>query len=219
VREAPLELPMYLGVRIVLTKNLNKNTGFVNGMGATVLGMDRGNLIVRTEQGRRIAMHEWTAPDGVVHFPLRLGYASTLHNKSEKDPQNEPPERPKSLPGGARGTQNRSREAPGAAPGRPGPPGVGVSAPRAPPEAEKGAQKDPEKSPREGPGKSRGLQKGRAGQKTVRAQRFRTLKIATAFWDRFSVNDWSILDLRTLRIVWQGYTMLHFSTFRKGRRK
>ena len=150
---------------------------------------------------------------------LRLLWNTLAPKRFEKDTQNEPPERPKSLPGGARGTQNRSREAPGAAPGRPGPPGVGVSAPRAPPEAEKGAQKDPEKSPREGPGKSRGPQKGRAGQKTVRAQRFRTLKIATACWDRCSVNDWSIVDLRTLRIVWQGYTMLHFSTFRKGRRK
>jgi hypothetical protein len=113
-------------------------------------------------------------------------------NKSKKDPQNDPPERPKSLPGGPRGTQNRSREPPGAAQGRPGPPGVDNTPPQAPPEAEKGAQKDPARVPREGPGKARGPPKGRAGQETVRAQRFRTPKIAAPFLDRF----WS--DFRSI---------------------
>ena len=80
IAEDPLEAPIYEGARVVLTKNLNKEIGFVNGMGATVLGLDRGNIIVRTDQGRRIAVHPWTHPDTLrVHFPARLGYASTLH--------------------------------------------------------------------------------------------------------------------------------------------
>ena len=75
----PLMMQVYEGCRIMLTKNLNKKIGFVNGMGATVLGMDKENLIVRTDQGRRLALHPWTSEKKVVHFPFRLGYASTLH--------------------------------------------------------------------------------------------------------------------------------------------
>ncbi|CAE7926331.1 pif1, partial [Symbiodinium necroappetens] len=48
-------------------------------MGATVLGMDCGNVIVRTDQGICLAVHPWTSEDRVSHFPLRLGYARTLH--------------------------------------------------------------------------------------------------------------------------------------------
>ena len=59
--------------RIVLTKNVNKDIGYVNGMGAVVLGMDNGNVIVRTEQGRRFAIYPWTSEDKIVHFPFRLG--------------------------------------------------------------------------------------------------------------------------------------------------
>ena len=72
-------LPIYAGMRVVLTKNMNKTIGFVNGMGATVLGMDRNNIIVRTDQGRRIAVHPWTSPEHIDHYPIRAGYASTLH--------------------------------------------------------------------------------------------------------------------------------------------
>ena len=39
--EVPLEVPIYKGAYLILTKNLNKAIGFVNGMGATVLGMDK----------------------------------------------------------------------------------------------------------------------------------------------------------------------------------
>ena len=79
VRDDPAEIPIYVGMKVTLTKNLNKAVGFVNGMGAQVLGMDRGNIIVKTQQGRRLAIHPWTSEEKVVHFPLRMGYASTLH--------------------------------------------------------------------------------------------------------------------------------------------
>ena len=71
--------PAFVGARVMLTKNLNKAIGFVNGMGATVLGTDGPNIIVQTDQGRRIPIHPVTSPSRFVHFPLRLGYASTLH--------------------------------------------------------------------------------------------------------------------------------------------
>lgn len=80
VDEVPDEVPIYLGARVILTKNLNKAVGFVNGMGATVIGIDaKCNIIVKTDQGVRVAVHPWSSENRVVHFPLRLGYASTLH--------------------------------------------------------------------------------------------------------------------------------------------
>ncbi len=79
LRDDPAVAPIYVGMKVILTKNLNKAVGFVNGMGAVVLGLDRGNVIVRTEQGRRLAVHPWTSEEKVAHFPFRMGYASTLH--------------------------------------------------------------------------------------------------------------------------------------------
>ena len=79
VAEVPLQVPIYRGAYLILTKNLNKAVGFVNGMGATVLGMDGNNIVVRTDQGRILAVHPWTSENHVVHYPLRLGYSSTLH--------------------------------------------------------------------------------------------------------------------------------------------
>ena len=43
VAEEPLEVTLYLNARVILTKNLNKAIGFVNGMGAVVLGLQNGN--------------------------------------------------------------------------------------------------------------------------------------------------------------------------------
>ena len=79
VSEQPLEVPIYPNARIILTKNLNKAIGFVNGMGATVVGTQQGNVMARTDQGVLLAVHPWTSENRVVHFPLRLGYSSTLH--------------------------------------------------------------------------------------------------------------------------------------------
>ena len=79
VAEEPLHIPIFAGAKVILTKNLNKQIGFVNGMGATVLSMVGNNVEVRTEQGRRLMVHPWTSPAYKVHYPFRLGYASTLH--------------------------------------------------------------------------------------------------------------------------------------------
>jgi hypothetical protein len=79
IGDVPLMQPIYIGMRIMLTKNLNKEIGFVNGMQATVLGIAGNSIIVQTDLGRRIPIHPWTSEDRVVHYPLRVGYASTLH--------------------------------------------------------------------------------------------------------------------------------------------
>ena len=77
--EEQVSVPVYTGMRITLTKNLNKKIGHVNGMGATFLSLHRSGLLVRTDQGRKIMVHLWTDEYGVSAFPFRLGYASTLH--------------------------------------------------------------------------------------------------------------------------------------------
>ena len=71
--------PIYKGMRITLTKNLQKDVGFVNGMGAVVLGMGRSGVFVRTDQDRVLMVHPWTNEKYVTVYPFRLGYASTLH--------------------------------------------------------------------------------------------------------------------------------------------
>ena len=79
VAEQPLDIPVFMGAKIILTKNLNKAIGFVNGMGAKVVGMHNGNLIVKTDQGARLSVHPWTSENRIAHYPVRLGYSSTLH--------------------------------------------------------------------------------------------------------------------------------------------
>ena len=80
---APLEI--FKGQRLFLTKNMNKETGFVNGMACVVDDYDArsGCLEVITKTGARLAVaaiHERVEGLGrVKYFPVRLGYASTVH--------------------------------------------------------------------------------------------------------------------------------------------
>ena len=74
---------IYKGMRIVLTKNLNKRQDFVNGMGAVVEAYDpaSGCLTVQTMTGKRLAICEIRERVGrrdVGFFPVRLGYAATV---------------------------------------------------------------------------------------------------------------------------------------------
>jgi len=79
IGKEPLESPIYRGARVMLTKNLNKEVGYVNGMGGTVVGIDKAAILVKTDQGKLLSIYPWTSEEHVVHYPLRLGYASTLH--------------------------------------------------------------------------------------------------------------------------------------------
>ena len=77
----PLELKVYLGMPIFLTKNVNKKEHFVNGMRCVVEGWDeRGqSLRVRTSTGHHIAVWHYTDPKtDTTYFPARPGYASTV---------------------------------------------------------------------------------------------------------------------------------------------
>ena len=72
-------------MKIFLTKNLDKPGDFVNGMEATVEKYEERSkcLRVRTRTGQRHGVHLYTDPEkehkGVTYFPIRLGYASTIH--------------------------------------------------------------------------------------------------------------------------------------------
>ena len=77
--ENPLWCTIFAGMRITLTKNLNKKSGYVNGMGCLVEGRLNDGVVVITDQGRRLVVYPWTSPAKVQHYPFRVGYASTIH--------------------------------------------------------------------------------------------------------------------------------------------
>ena len=81
----PSVVPLYPGLRVALTKNLDKEHHYVNGMTATVEGFDvaSNSIIVRTDTGYVLSIYRYTddnVPVGrVVYFPLRVGYAGTIY--------------------------------------------------------------------------------------------------------------------------------------------
>jgi hypothetical protein len=76
----PSNLIVYEGLKLVITRNANKQNDFVNGMGCTVLELDVYGILVRTDSGKRLLVHPMTDPETrFTYYPLRLGYATTLH--------------------------------------------------------------------------------------------------------------------------------------------
>lgn len=79
----PLAMTIYKGLRIFLTRDLDKQNDFVNGMRAVVEDYTFGCLIVKTQTGKRLAVYEYT--EDVEHhgqvkfFPIRVGYACTAY--------------------------------------------------------------------------------------------------------------------------------------------
>lgn len=80
----PEQLPVFVGARVVLTRNLDKSRDFVNGMAATVLGLKRQCVVVQTRTGHVLTVFpyrdEESRPEerAPACLPLRLGYATTL---------------------------------------------------------------------------------------------------------------------------------------------
>ena len=80
----PLPQKIYSGMRLHLTRNVNKGMDFVNGMEATVRSLDpaSGCLRVTTTMGKDLALFPLTedVEDGrITCYPARPGYASTIH--------------------------------------------------------------------------------------------------------------------------------------------
>ena len=78
VERKPMDTPIFFNMRITLTRNINKEMDYVNGMGGTVLGVHRTGLRVRTDSGFTIMVFPWTDEHHQVFYPIRLGYAQTL---------------------------------------------------------------------------------------------------------------------------------------------
>ena len=81
---APSQMPIFVGAKVMLTRNIDKSRDFVNGMTATILGCRRNSVVVQTKTNRILTVFPYTeeerAPEerGPACLPLRLGYATTL---------------------------------------------------------------------------------------------------------------------------------------------
>ena len=77
----PLRIPCHKGMRVFLTRNLDKERDYVNVMGAIIEKFDdqAQALICLTTTGHRLPLRPWTDPTfHQAHFPFRPGYASTV---------------------------------------------------------------------------------------------------------------------------------------------
>ena len=81
----PVMTTIFEGMRLVLTRNLNKRNDFVNGMLCTLISYDADKdcIAVRTETGKVLAVPLVTEQYGSTHrtvttYPCRLGYACTV---------------------------------------------------------------------------------------------------------------------------------------------
>eukprot|EP00969_Alexandrium_andersonii_P115876 5124673-Alexandrium_andersonii.AAC.1 len=70
-------------MRIYLTRNIRKEDDYVNGMQCTVEAFDDRTkaLRVRTKTNHRLVITPWTDTEkhNAVYYPVRAGYASTIH--------------------------------------------------------------------------------------------------------------------------------------------
>jgi hypothetical protein len=79
----PSEVPIFNGMKLYLTRNIRKEEDYVNGMSCTVeQWYDIGRCLrVVTKTGKRLMITPWTdkSHDNATYYPIRLGYASTIH--------------------------------------------------------------------------------------------------------------------------------------------
>ena len=83
---APAWMPIFPGMRVTLSRNLDKPNAFVNGMMGTVRRMRRHGVEVLTDAGVVVLVHRYTQDyelhDGrkaqTTYLPMRAGYATTL---------------------------------------------------------------------------------------------------------------------------------------------
>ncbi len=76
-----LQVPCHKGMKIFLTRNLDKDRDFVNGMGAAIEKYDAQAqaLVCITTTGHRLPLRPWSDPTfHQAYFPFRPGRASTV---------------------------------------------------------------------------------------------------------------------------------------------
>jgi hypothetical protein len=78
----PMPVPVYVGMQVYITRNLDKEMDSVNGMKCTVEGYHAASCGLRllTATGQRVTLWNWTDMylGGVTYYPVRPGYASTI---------------------------------------------------------------------------------------------------------------------------------------------
>ena len=77
----PLPVPCHIGMKLFLTKNVDKARDYVNGMEVQVERFDKAihALLVLTRTGHRLAIRPWTDPElKIAFYPVKPGYASTI---------------------------------------------------------------------------------------------------------------------------------------------
>ena len=78
----PMKLRLYRGMRVTITKNVNKEIGYNNGMQCIVEDYDpaSGGVRLIPNCGGRITSYMWTDKDlgDISYHPLRPGYCSTI---------------------------------------------------------------------------------------------------------------------------------------------
>ena len=74
---------LYKGMKVMLTKNLNKPGDYVNGMTGvvdSVSQISKNGVIVLTKTNKYVAVYPYTDPGTWIrYYPMRPGYATTLH--------------------------------------------------------------------------------------------------------------------------------------------
>ena len=82
----PSQIKLFVGMRLTITKNIDKANHVVNGMSATLLSVGRRGIIVaipsNTEPVTIFPSHDlnggWVQ-GGEAYYPIRYGWATTLH--------------------------------------------------------------------------------------------------------------------------------------------
>lgn len=77
----PLPVPCHAGMKLLLTKNVDKDRDYVNGMEVEIETFDAHiqALVVLSRTGHRLAIRPWTDPNlKISFFPMKPGYASTI---------------------------------------------------------------------------------------------------------------------------------------------
>ena len=77
----PLPVPCHIGMKLFLTKNVDKARDYVNGMEVQVERFDKAihALLVLARTGHRLAIRPWTDPElKIAFYPVKPGYASTI---------------------------------------------------------------------------------------------------------------------------------------------
>lgn len=77
-----LQIPIYIGMEVFFTRNVNKDIDYVNGMKAQVIGWNAESkgLHLVTATGKYVTIWKWTDREiyNRSYYPIRPGYCSTI---------------------------------------------------------------------------------------------------------------------------------------------